>query len=165
MFGPKRRTGSKVLSYHINEDTLGLNIHLPSPRKSYCQSKVTSTVVRRVLLPQNTRLTSQNDESAKALQPVCFENTSSFTVDPCVPEMSYVKSTLSANACIYSGATALLLTGMDCVYLLFQKTCGAMAYEGGIALPGLVGGGCSAMKYPDVMTEESVFDLELLFGL
>lgn len=56
--------------------------------------------------------------------------------------------------------------GMDWVYLLFQKTCGAMAYEGGIALPGLVRGGCSAMKYPDVTTEEeSAFDLELLFGL
>lgn len=41
-----------------------------------------------------------------------------------------------------------------------------MAYEGGIALPGLVGGGCSAVKYPDVMTEEeSVFDLKLFFGL
>ena len=51
--------------------------------------------------------------------------------------MSYIKSTLSANACIYRGVTALLLIGMDRVYLLFQKTCGAMTYDGGIARPGL----------------------------
>lgn len=40
-----------------------------------------------------------------------------------------------------------------------------MAYEAGIAFPGL--GGCSAKKYPGVMTEEeSVFALEQnLFGL
>lgn len=133
--------------------------------KPYCQSKVVSIFVREVLLPQNTRITSQNNESAEALQPVCSKNTSSFTPDPCVPKMSYVKSPHSANACVYSGATALLLLGMGWVYLLFQKTCGAMAYKGGTVLLGLVGGSCSAMTYPDVTTEEeSVSDLELLFG-
>jgi len=136
VFGLKDRTGSKVLSYCIRTD--GDKVYTyQTQEKPYCQPKDMSTFVRGVLLPQNIRITSQNDESAKALQPVCFDNTSPFILDPRIPETSYVKSTLTANAC--GGAPALLLVGKDWVYLLFQKTCGVTAYEGGTALPGLGG--------------------------